>query len=59
MSHMLAKKCLTRAVNPSQYRRELENLYARISNIDALIESLEQYRQFQSDDRNPSERQTA
>jgi hypothetical protein len=56
---MLAKKCLTPAATPSQYRRELENLYARISNIDALIEFLEQYRQFQSEDRNRSERKTA
>jgi hypothetical protein len=56
---MLANKSLTVLVDPSQYRKELESLYARISNIDALIESLEQYDRFHSEEPHRGERRTA
>jgi hypothetical protein len=56
---MLAKKLLNSAAGPSQYRKQLEYLYARISNIDAIIESLEEYDRFQAEDALSEKRKTA
>lgn len=56
---MLAKKLPHSAAGPSQYRKQLEYLYARISNIDAIIESLEEYDRFQVEDALPDKRKTA
>ena len=47
MYYMLAKKVTSSSHDPlwpnQGYRKELDNLYARISAIDALIQSLENY----------------
>lgn len=51
MYRMLVKKPARATRLQPQYRKKLEYLYARKSNIDTLIESLERYDRFKSDTR--------
>ncbi len=56
---MLAKKSPIRIDDPSYYRKQLQNLYARRFTINTLIESLERYDRFQPKSETGRKRKTA